>query len=51
MVDLIKIPLKAELDTLEMLVKRYADTLSDIDNEIESLMSEFEALRSELVVE
>ena len=48
MVDLIKIPLKAELDTLE---KRYADTLSDIDNEIESLMSEFEALRSELVVE
>ena len=51
MVDLIKIPLKAELDTLEMLVKRYADTLSDIDNEIESLMSEFEALRSELVLE
>ena len=51
MVDLIKIPLKAELDTLEMLVKRYSDTLSDIDNEIESLMSEFEALRSELVVE
>ena len=51
MVDLIKIPLKAELDTLEMLVKRYSDTLSDIDSEIESLMSEFEALRSELVVE
>ena len=51
MVDLIKIPLKAELDIIEMLQERYADTLSDIDNEIESLMKEFEALRSELVVE
>ena len=51
MVDLIKIPLKAELDIIEMLQERYADTLSDIDNEIETLMKEFEALRSELVVE
>ncbi|HCW53455.1 MAG TPA: hypothetical protein DG753_06900 [Clostridium sp.] len=51
MVDLIKIPLKAELDIIEMLQERYADTLADIDNEIESLMKEFEALRSELVVE
>lgn len=51
MVDLIKIPLKAELDTLEMLVERYGETLADIDMEIESLMKEFEALRSELVVE
>lgn len=50
-VALIKIPLKSELDILEMLQERYADTLSDIDSEIESLMSEFEALRSELVVE
>lgn len=51
MVDLIKIPLKAELDIIEMLQERYGDTLSDIDNEIESLMKEFEALRTELVVE
>lgn len=48
---LVKIPLKAELDTLKMLQERYADTLADIDNEIESLMSEFETLRNELVVE
>ena len=51
MVDLIKIPLKSELDILEMLQERYADTLLDIDSEIEGLMNEFEALRSELVVE
>lgn len=48
---LVKIPLKADLDTLKMLQERYADTLADIDNEIESLMSEFETLRNELVVE
>lgn len=51
MVALIKIPLKSELDILEMLQERYADTLLDIDSEIEGLMNEFEALRSELVVE
>lgn len=51
MVDLIKIPLKKELDILEMLQERYADTLEDIDSEIESLMKEFDALRQELVVE
>ena len=48
---LVKIPLKADLDTLKMLQERYADTLADIDSEIESLMSEFETLRNELVVE
>ena len=48
---LVKIPLKSELDTLKMLQERYADTLADIDSEIESLMSEFETLRNELVVE
>ena len=51
MVALIKIPLQSELDILQMLQERYADTLSDIDNEIDSLMSEFETLRNELVVE
>lgn len=50
MVALIQIPLKTELNTLQMLQDRYANTLSDIDLEIESLMNEFEALKSELVV-
>ena len=51
MVDLIKIPLKAEIDVIEMLQERYGDTLADIDAEIASLMSDFNELRSELVVE
>lgn len=51
MVSLVEIPLKAELNILEILQKRYADTLSDIDMEINSLMNEFEVLKNELVVE
>ena len=51
MVDLIKIPLKAEIDVIEMLQERYGDTLADIDAEIAELMNEFNELRSELVVE
>ena len=50
MVGLVQIYLKAELDSLQMIQERYASTLSDIDMEIESLMSEFEALKNELVV-
>lgn len=50
MVALVQIPLKAELNTLTMLEERYANTLDSIDMEIESLMSEFEALKKELVV-
>ena len=50
MISLVEIPLKDELNSLQMLQERYADTLSDIDMEIESLMSEFEALKKELVV-
>lgn len=50
MVALVQIPLKAELNTLTMLEKRYANTLDSIDMEIESLMSEFEAIKNELVV-
>jgi type I restriction enzyme M protein len=50
MVGLLQIPLKAELNSLQMLHERYANTLSDIDIEIESLMSEFEALKNELAV-
>lgn len=51
MVGLVQIPLKAELDSLQMLQERYASTLSDIDVEIEGLMSEFEALKNQLVVQ
>jgi type I restriction system adenine methylase (hsdM) len=50
MVALVQIPLKAELNTLTMLEERYANTLDSIDMEIESLISEFEALKNELVV-
>lgn len=50
MVGLVQIPLKAELNSLQMLQERYANTLSDIDMGIESLMSEFEALKDELAV-
>lgn len=50
MVSLVQIPLKAELNSLQMIQERYANTLSEIDMEIESLMSEFEALKNELVV-
>lgn len=51
MVGLVQIYLKAELDSLQMIQERYASTLSDIDMEIESLMSEFEALKNQLAVE
>lgn len=50
LVNLVEIPLKDELATLEMLHKRYADTLSKIDDEINKLESDLEALMSELVV-
>ncbi|QUH31148.1 type I restriction-modification system subunit M [Vallitalea guaymasensis] len=50
MVGLVHIPLKAELNSLQMIQERYADTLSEIDMEIDRLMSEFEALKDELVV-
>lgn len=39
MVKLIQISLRTELDTLQMIDERYADTLADIDAEITSLMS------------
>ncbi|MFJ9304490.1 type I restriction-modification system subunit M [Bacillus toyonensis] len=50
MVDVVEIPLKKELNTLQMLHNRYADTLSVIDKESLGLESAFEALMSELVV-
>lgn len=51
MVGLVQISLKSELDSLKMLQERYTNTLTEIDTEIECLMSEFETLTKELVVE
>jgi type I restriction enzyme M protein len=51
LVRLIELPLQKELNTLQMLHNRYADTLSAIEEESRNLESAFEALMSELVVE
>lgn len=50
MVDLVWKPLKAELNTLQLLHNRYADTLSAIDEEIGESESSLEALMRDLVV-
>ena len=50
LVNLVEIPLKKELATLEMLNKRYVNTLSEMDDVINKLESSFEALMNELVV-
>lgn len=50
MVKLVQTSLRTELDTLQMIEDRYANTLSDIDTDIESLMRRFETLQNELVV-
>ncbi|WP_010281095.1 type I restriction-modification system subunit M [Bacillus timonensis] len=50
MIDLVEVPLKKELSTLQMLHNRYSDTLSVIDEESRNLESAFEQLMSELVV-
>lgn len=50
MVELSQSPLLEELKTLELLHKRYADTLEDLDWEIRELESEFEKLATQLVV-
>ncbi|MGG3709425.1 type I restriction-modification system subunit M [Heyndrickxia coagulans] len=49
-VGLVWKPIKKELDTLQMLHNRYADTLSAIDEEIRDSESTLEAMISELVV-
>ena len=51
LVNLVAIPLKVELRTLDMLNKRYANTLSEIDIKIRDLEDAFETLMSELVME
>ncbi|MBC2044290.1 type I restriction-modification system subunit M [Listeria seeligeri] len=50
LVKLIELPLKKELNILEQLHKRYAETLDDLDEESEKLEAELEKLMSELVV-
>ncbi|OER26306.1 type I restriction-modification system subunit M [Listeria monocytogenes] len=50
LVKLIELPLKKELDMLEQLHERYAETLDDIDEESKKLENELEKLMSELVV-
>ncbi|WEV57895.1 type I restriction-modification system subunit M [Ligilactobacillus acidipiscis] len=49
-VNLVKEPLKNELQTLDTLNERYATTLSDLEEETKKVESEFESLLSELVV-
>ena len=50
LVSLVEMPLKDELATLEMLSKRYANTLTEINEESIRLEGAFEALMNELVV-
>lgn len=50
MVGLVEIPLKSELNTLQMLHNRYSDTLSTLDEEIKDLESALEDLINDLVV-
>lgn len=50
MVKLVTQPLLADLQTLEMLNDRYADTLDDIDNQISQAESELDKLMQDLMV-
>ncbi|MFD1363282.1 type I restriction-modification system subunit M [Lentibacillus salinarum] len=50
MIRLIEDPLKDELQTLEMLQERYADTLTTIEEESEQLEKDFEKMMQQLVV-
>jgi type I restriction enzyme M protein len=50
MISLVEKPLKIELNILQVLHNRYADTISSIDDEINSIESAFEELMSDLVV-
>ncbi len=48
--NLINVSVKSELSTLQKLENRYSDTLDQIDEEIKSLLLDFEALKADLVV-
>ncbi|ABR47784.1 type I restriction-modification system, M subunit [Alkaliphilus metalliredigens QYMF] len=49
-VDLIHVSVKSELNILQKLEDRYSDTLDEIDEQIESLLLDFETLKDDLVV-
>jgi type I restriction enzyme M protein len=49
-VDLIYVSVKSELNILQKLEDRYSDTLDEIDEQIESLLLDFETLKDDLVV-
>ncbi|MBN2651263.1 MAG: type I restriction-modification system subunit M, partial [Spirochaetales bacterium] len=49
-VSLIHQSVKSELNTLQKLEERYADTLDEIEGQIESLLADFETLKADLVV-
>lgn len=50
LVGLVEKPLRAELSTITLLEKRYAQTFNEIDAQVSELEKAFEALASELVV-
>ncbi len=49
-VNLIHVSVKSELNILQKLENRYSNTLDQIDEEIESLLLDFEVLKKDLVV-
>ncbi|OQX93112.1 MAG: type I restriction endonuclease subunit M, partial [Tenericutes bacterium 4572_104] len=48
--SLIDVSVKSELNILQKLEERYADTLDSIDGQIENLLADFETLKADLVV-
>lgn len=49
-VELMHVSVKSELNILQKLEERYSDTLDGIDEKIESLLVDFEALKDDLVM-
>lgn len=49
-VELIHVSVKSELNILQKLENRYAETLDEIDGQIGSLLADFELLKNDLVV-
>ncbi|WP_082405595.1 hypothetical protein [Limosilactobacillus equigenerosi] len=49
-INLVKSPINKDIDTLNQLSQMYSETISQIDDEINTLEKEFNQLLSELVV-
>ena len=49
-VELMHVSVKSELSILQKLEERYSDTLDGIDEKIEKLLLDFEALKDDLVM-